>query len=217
MVIVRLHFYRQPNIGKPRRARTSSWQSNLIPEESIHSSIGLDIESLSAEIQTECQNLETKHGVKQWPHWYTGSFQKTRLVKSTILHIPEVIPYMVAVVRLVAVVAVEKKGVCEGITIVVVDQAMVVMENKPVYCMRKEDLLPTLHFSGLRSLHCINQRSLLCISLVEGNLERRLVLIFRALNHVGEKHGESCDSLFKSNGQSCVSSTLSMLNQSEMM
>ncbi|CAL5414332.1 unnamed protein product [Camellia sinensis] len=211
MVIVRLHFYRQPNIGKPRRARTSSWQSNLIPEESIHSSIGLDIESLSAEIQTECQNLETKHGVKQWPHW------------STILHIP--------VVRLVAVVAVEKKGVCEGITIVVVDQAMVVMENKPVYCMRKEDLLPTLHFSGLRSLHCINQRSLLCISLVEGNLERRLmcqhvigvigpatrlVLIFRALNHVGEKHGESCDSLFKSNGQSCVSSTLSMLNQSEI-
>ncbi|CAL5414363.1 unnamed protein product [Camellia sinensis] len=147
----------EPNIGKPRRARTSSWQSNLIPEESIHSSIGLDIESLSAEIQTECQNLETKHGVKQWPHRV-----------STILHIPEVIPYMVAVVRLVAVVAVEKKGVCEGITIVVVDQAMVVMENKPVYCMRKEDLLPTLHFSGLRSLHCINKRSLLCISLVEG-------------------------------------------------
>ncbi|CAL5417249.1 unnamed protein product [Camellia sinensis] len=131
------------------RARTSSWQSNLIPEESIHSSIGLDIESLSAEIQTECQNLEIKHGVKQWPHRV-----------STILHIP--------VVRLMAVVVVEKKGVCEGITIVVVDQAMVVMENKPVYCMRKEDLLPTLHFSGLRSLHCINKRSLLCISLVEG-------------------------------------------------
>ncbi|KAL7176603.1 hypothetical protein ACSBR2_030025 [Camellia fascicularis] len=80
-----------------------------MPEESINSSIGLDIESLSAEIQTNCQNLETKHGVKQWPY-------------------------------------------------------------RPVYCMRKEDLLPTLHFSGLRSLHCINKRSLLCISLVEGTL-----------------------------------------------
>ncbi|KAI8005431.1 hypothetical protein LOK49_LG08G01828 [Camellia lanceoleosa] len=32
----------------------------------------------------------------------------------------------------------------------------------------KKDLLPTLHFSGLRSLHCINKRSLLCFSLVEG-------------------------------------------------
>ncbi|KAL7176580.1 hypothetical protein ACSBR2_030003 [Camellia fascicularis] len=36
--------------------------------------------------------------------------------------------------------------------------------------MRKEDLLPTLHFSGLRSLHCINKKSLLCISLVEAGL-----------------------------------------------
>ncbi|KAF5962220.1 hypothetical protein HYC85_003429 [Camellia sinensis] len=111
--------------------------------------------------------------------------------------------------------------------------------------MRKEDLLPTLHFSGLRSFHCINKRSLLCISLVEGTTDAfieariasinvingilviclfsdyyisnlQLVLIFHALNHVGERQGESCDSLFKSNGQSCVSSKLSALNQSEM-
>ncbi|KAI8004140.1 hypothetical protein LOK49_LG08G01831 [Camellia lanceoleosa] len=74
---------------------------------------------------------------------------------------------MVAVVRLVAVVEVEEIGVCEGIAIVVVDQEMLVMENK---CLlyEKKDLLPTLHFSGLRSLHCINKRSLLCFSLVEG-------------------------------------------------
>ncbi|KAI8005427.1 hypothetical protein LOK49_LG08G01822 [Camellia lanceoleosa] len=37
---------------------------------------------------------------------------------------------MVAVVRLVAVMEVEEIGVCEGITIAVVDQEMAVMENK---------------------------------------------------------------------------------------
>ncbi|KAI8004069.1 hypothetical protein LOK49_LG08G01839 [Camellia lanceoleosa] len=84
--------------------------------------------------------------------------------------------------------------------------------------MRKEDLLPTLHFSGLRSLHCIKKKScLLCISLVEGTTDALVEARIASINVINGRQGESCDSLFKLNGQSCVSSKLSVLNQSEMV
>ncbi|KAL7208929.1 hypothetical protein ACSBR1_030631 [Camellia fascicularis] len=112
-----------------------------MPEESINSSIGLDIESLSAEIQTNCQNLETKHGVKQWPYRMQSFVRWIGYMHEAFLNgfFPK-----------------DKVGEVKNPPY-----------SRPVYCMRKEDLLPTLHFSGLRSLHCINKRSLLCISLVE--------------------------------------------------